>query len=175
MKALVQCCESAPTNAAIRVSDEPFSQMVVLDYYDGPASGFIQCKACGAEYHFYLVDWDQLHNVRIFALAPLPEGSFERLFGVLGAIPDRPVWIPPLLSRASEEQLDELYANGLQEIIDQAATATLVIAWSARTERTLAMRGVDSSIAPKFVPLFEYEALSDAFDWFHYVQLVRSE
>jgi hypothetical protein len=26
--------------------------MVVLDYYDGPASGFLTCKVCGAEHHF---------------------------------------------------------------------------------------------------------------------------
>lgn len=168
-----QCCRSASTTMPVAVSHDPFSQMVVLDYYDGPASGFLKCRVCGAEYHFYMLDWDQLHIVRVFALAAIPESSFERLFALLKATPDRGVWIPPVFSRASEEQLSALYESGVQDVIDRAATPTAVIAWSIRAEKTLAMRAIDSSVAAHLKPWFDRQSYSDLFDWFGYLRLVK--
>jgi hypothetical protein len=168
------CCRSASTAIPVAVADDPFSQMVVLDYYDGPASGFLKCKVCGAEYHFFMLDWDQAHVVRIFALAPIPESSFQRLFAIFKASPDRPVWIPPALSRASEEQLSALYDSGIQDVIDRAASPTLVIAWSIRAARTLAMRAIDSSAAPHMSPWFDRPPDTSSFDWFKYLRLVKA-
>jgi hypothetical protein len=37
------CCQ-APSALAGRLS--PFSQIVALEFYDGPTSGVLQCEAC---------------------------------------------------------------------------------------------------------------------------------
>lgn len=155
----------------VAVADRLFSQLVVLDYYDGPAGGFLRCDGCGDEYHFYMLDWDSSQNVRIFALAPLPPATLERLFDVLEARPDRRVWIPPIFSRASEEQLSELYAGGIQDAIERAGTPRLVIAWSIPDEKTLAVRGVDAASASHLSPWFDRQATDDSFDWFRYLGL----
>jgi hypothetical protein len=170
---LSPCCRPSSTTVPVAVTDDLFSQMVVLDYYDGPASGFLQCGICGSEYHFYMLDWDPAQIVRIFALAPVPPSSLERLFGLLKAIPDRRVWIPPVFSCATEEQLSELYDSGIQSIIDRAATPTVVIAWSVKTENTLAVRGVDTSAASHLISWFDRQPYADLFDWFGYLGLVE--
>lgn len=167
------CCKSASPTVPVVASDDPFSQMVVLDYYDGPAGGFLRCKVCGAEYHFYMLDWDDRHLVRIFALAPVPEQSLQRLFALFQASPDRRVWIPPVFSRASEERLSDLYDRGIQGVIDQAATPSAVIAWSISAEKTLAMRGVDPAAAPHLSAWFERQPQPVVFDWFDYLRIAK--
>lgn len=161
------------TDLPIPTSDDPFSPMVVLDYFDGPASGFLKCKGCGAEYHFYMLDWDDLHLVRILALARVPGTSFQRLAELFQATPDRPVWIPPVFSRASEETISDLYERGIQDVINQAATPTLVIAWSIRSEKSLAMRGVDATATPHLFPWFDRQPHPVGFDWFGYLRVTR--
>lgn len=147
--------------------------MVVLDFYDGPAGGLVKCKVCGTEHHFYMLDWDDAHVLRIFALAPVPDGSLQRLFELFQAKPDRHVWIPPVFSRASEETLSDLYERGIQDIIDQAATPTVVIAWSTRAEKTLAMRGLDAAALSHLSPWFDRQTLPVAFDWFGYLRVAK--
>ncbi len=172
MHASSQCCSSAPATNPVAILDEPFSQMVVLDYYDGPASGFVKCKACGAEYHFYMLDWDHLHVLRIFALGRVPNGSLQRLFELVQANPDRHVWIPPVFARASEETLSDLYFRGIQGIIDQAASPTAVVAWSTRAEKTLAMRAIDAAAGSQLFPWFD-RSLAVAFDWFGFLGVAK--
>lgn len=173
MQPTSQCCKSTSAAVPVAVTDDPFAQMVVLDYYDGPASGFLKCKVCGTEHHFYMLDWDEMHVVRIFALAPVPTSSFERLFALLEARPDRRVWIPPVFSRASEETLADLYDRGIQDVINRAAAPTVVIAWSIRAERTLAMRGVDSAAAPHLSSWFDRQPQPVVFDWFAYLRIAK--
>ena len=145
--------------------------MVVLDYYDGPTSGFLQCAECEVSYYFYMLDWDVSQMVRVFALSSMPHDSLERVYSLLGARPDRRVWIPPLLSRATEEQLSALYDGGLQETIDRAAAPEFVVAWSVDGEKILALRGIDASTASHLSPWFDRQRGSDAFDWFGYLGL----
>lgn len=173
MQPTLQCCKSASPAFPVAVADDPFSQLVVLDYYDGPASGLLKCKACGTEYHFFMLDWDDLHSVRIFALAPIPESSFQRLIALVKEGPDQRVWIPRVFSRASEEKLAELYDQGIQDIINQAATPSAVMAWSIRAEKTLAIRGIDSSAAQRLYPWFEHQPQPVEFDWFGYLCIAR--
>src|SRR5437764_3574502 len=102
-----------------------------------------------------MLDWDDRHVVRIFALAPVSGGSLQRLFELFQANPDRRVWIPPVLSRASEETISDLYEDGIEEVINQAATPVLVIAWSIGPEKALAMRGVDPAAVSHLSPWFD--------------------
>lgn len=144
--------------------------MIVLDYYDGPAGGLLKCRDCKAEYYFFLLDWDRTHTIRIFALAPMPPSSFEDIFRLFKATPDQDVWIPPW---PSEDHLLELFDRDIQGVTGRAGTPTVVIAWSVKDEKTLAMRGVDSAAAPHLFPWFELQPHPVAFDWFGYLRLVK--
>jgi hypothetical protein len=164
------CCNSASAAFPVVVSDDPFSEMIVLDYYDGPAGGLLKCRACSAGYYFYLLDWDEMHTVRIFALAPMPPSAFEEIFRLFKATPDQRVWIPPW---PSEEHLSELYDSHIQAVTDRAGTATVVIAWSIRAEKTLAMRGVDPAAVSHLSPWFDRQPYPVVFDWFGYLRLAK--
>jgi hypothetical protein len=164
------CCKSVSADFPLAVSDDPFSQMVVLDYYDGPAGGLLKCRGCGEAYYFYLLDWDEMHAIRIFALAPMPQSSFEEIFRLFKASPDERVWIPPW---PSEEHLSELYDSRIKCITDQAAAPTAVIAWSIRAEKTLAIRGVDSPAVLHLSPWFDRQPHPVVFDWFGYLRIAK--
>jgi hypothetical protein len=164
------CCKSVPTAFPLPISDDAFSQMIVLDYYDGPAGGLLKCGRCGGEYYFYLLDWDEMHAVRIFALAPMPQSPFEEIVRIFKAMPDQRVWIPPW---PSEEHLSELCDSQIQGVTDRAAAPTIVIAWSIRAEKTLAMRGVDSAAAPHLSAWFDRQPHPVVFDWFGYLRVAR--
>jgi hypothetical protein len=174
MQTTSPCCRSALTTVPVAVSDDPFSQMIVLDYYDGPASGFLKCRVCGTEYYFYMLDWDEMHVLRIFALAPIPDLSFQRIVALFKAKPDQRVWIPPVFSRASEETIAEFYEGGIQEVINRAANPTVVIAWSVRAEKALAIRAVNSSAVVHLSPWFDRQPDPVVFDWFGYLRLMKS-
>lgn len=168
---LSTCCKSAATTFPVAVSDDPFSQLIVLDYYDGPAGGLLKCRDCRAAYYFYLLEWDKMHSVRIFALAPMPASSFDEISRLFNATPDQHVWTPPW---PTEQELLESYDVQIQGITERAGTPTLVIAWSIEAEKTLAMRGVDSAAAPHLTPWFDRQPRPIVFDWFGYLRLVTS-
>ncbi|MBI1831833.1 MAG: hypothetical protein HYR84_10325 [Planctomycetes bacterium] len=165
-------CQSASTAFPVVLSDDPFSQMIVLDYYDGPAGGLLKCRDCSAEYYFYLLDCDSMNTLRIFALAPMRQSSFEELCRLFKATPDQHVWIPPW---PTDDDLAELYDKGIKNVTDRAGTPTLVIAWSVGAERTLAMRGVDFAAANHLSPWFERQPHPVVFDWFSYLRVVGSQ
>jgi len=119
------------------------------------------------------LDWDDAHTVRIFALAPVPDQSFKRLFQLFKDEPDRRVWIPPVLARASEETISDLYDQGIQNLIDHAATPTVAMAWSNLAEKTLALRALDSAASAHLSSWFERQPDPVVFDWFQYLHVVR--
>lgn len=167
------CCKSVSAAAPIAVVDDPFSPMIVLDYYDGPVGGFLKCRTCGAAYHFHMLDWDAARLTRIFALTPISEATYQRVLAVLGAHADRHVWIPPVLSRASEEAIEGLYQAGIQKVVDDAGKPSVAVAWSVRAEKTLTTRGIDPSAAEHLAAWFDRQPERVDFDWSHYLNVAR--
>ena len=49
----------------------PFERVIAIGYYDGPTEGFTACSQCGQGYSFYMMDWDDKQDVRVFGLSPL--------------------------------------------------------------------------------------------------------
>jgi hypothetical protein len=168
---ITPCCKSVTTAFPLVVSDDPFSQMIVLDYYDGPAGGLLKCQKCNVEYYFFLLDWDEMHTIRIFALAPMPPYSFEEIFRLFQATADQRVWIPPW---PTEEPHSDFFDSQVQGVTDRAATPMLVIAWSIRAEKTLAMRGVDPGAASYLFSWFDHQPHPVEFDWFGYLRVAKS-
>jgi hypothetical protein len=77
-----------------------------------------------------MVDWDDYQDVRIHAVAPLPNHSFERAVEVLSRYesPKWPMWFP-LCAYASEDariyvdsQINELLANSGVPVVLLAAS-----------------------------------------------------
>jgi hypothetical protein len=69
--------------------------------------------------------------------------------------------------------LSDLYERGIQDIIDRAGTPTVVIAWSIRAEKSLAMRGLDPAAVSHLSPWFDRQPLPVVFDWFGYLRLAK--
>lgn len=49
----------------------PFERKIATRYYDGAIEGFTECSECKQTYAFHMLDWDDAHDQRIIAYAPL--------------------------------------------------------------------------------------------------------
>ncbi len=169
------CCKEAVASHPAIPSKDLFSTMIVIDYYDGPIAGFLVCKLCQSHYYYYMLDWNADHSVRIFALAPVTATLFPKLYTLFQGHPTSLIWIPPVLAhRPSEEQIDELYASGLQEAIDSAGVVELVVGWSIVESKPISIRRVTTSLTQHLRSWFDLETLSDLFDWFSFLSIGKT-
>src|SRR5207253_7766486 len=74
-----------------QVVTSPFNRMIVFDYYDGPTGGLLLCDVCSTLFRFVMVDWNTSRDVRIFALARLPQSSLSKVLAFCGEAPQWPV------------------------------------------------------------------------------------
>jgi len=164
------CCE----NDNGRTDVESLFLTVVLNYYDGPTGGIMQCRSCSAVYKFVMVDWDEHQSVRIHALAPLPSKSFEQIVDLLSKYesPKWPMWFP-VLQDSSSEVLDSLERQ-LQKVLGLAEPATLVVGLSQWGDRILATRSLTASDLRNVQDWFSLEDPKSGRDWFSFLGLVRS-
>jgi hypothetical protein len=146
---------------------------VVLNYYDGPTGGIMQCRSCSAVYRFIMVDWDEQRSVRIHALAPLPSNSFAEVVDLLSKYepPKWPMW-SPVLQDLSGEIFDSLQSQ-LQKILQLAKPATLVMGLSQWGDRILATRRLTREESSSVQDWFSLGHPNADPDWFSFLALAR--
>lgn len=147
--------------------------MVALDFYDGPTSGVMQCQVCFAEYRFTMLDWDEHQSDRVFSLEPLPVQSFNQIVEVLFNYepPKLPLWFP--LRPYPSKQVHELVERQLAEVMNNAGSATAVIATSQWGEKILAAKALSSDDTEYVQSWFSLEEPKVSRDWFSFLGLVR--
>jgi hypothetical protein len=128
--------------------------MLVLDFYDGPTSGILECAGSGACYRFEMLDWDEEQRVRIFRLARLPAGALEECVTVFAPEkPSWPVWFPWARGEASD--MDRAKADRkVEEVLSRVEPPSLLVAWTGYGDYVLAARRLPPS------------AFADAPGWF---------
>jgi len=104
-------------------------QVIVMDWYDGPRSGFCRLKNPEIDIEFKLLDEratvEGLDD-RLFSLYIMPDGAFSTIFESLAFAgpPARPVWAP------SWQSVNQLTLNEAERAIERArqfATPTPII------------------------------------------------
>jgi hypothetical protein len=162
-------CKNLQSDTAV----ESMFLVIVLDFYDGPTSGVMQCKTCANVYRFMMVDWDDDHNVRIHALAPLPPGSFQQVVDLLSQYesPRWPRWTA-VLRNLSEEILAAIYEQ-LNKLVGSAGPATLLVALSRGGEQVLAVRALAASDPNDVQDWFSLAEAEPARDWFSFMGLIK--
>lgn len=129
------CC------GATMVSGAPvFGRVLVLDWEDGPVSGFIECGNCKNTYEFRTVAHDDAYDRRVMALSPVPNSGLNKLIDVLARYlePRWPTWVP-IWAFPSAEAHDEVEAE-LSRFVKQVRP----IAWIVITKTLSA--GVDGAL-----------------------------
>jgi hypothetical protein len=146
---------------------------VVLNFYDGPTSGVMRCRSCSAAYRFTMIDWDDNQDVRIHAFAPLPSNSFQQVVDLLSKYeaPKWPMWFT--LRQYTSNRLYDLVEKQLDEILETAGAATMVLALSQWGERILAARRLAESDLKNIQDLSSLEDPKAAYDWFSFIGMVR--
>jgi hypothetical protein len=168
----VPCCRRPATLTNAR---SPFSKVLALGFYDGPTSGLLQCETCSAVYYFDMLDWDDDHEVRVFRLAPLPPNSLEECAAAFARTeaPQWPVWV--LWVRTSPPaEVREAVDTEVQQILQEAGPAELLIAWTGYGERILAATKVPAEELQGVPDWFSLENSAQARDWFSVLGLVRN-
>ena len=67
------CCQRLQPGAR-----SPF-ELSVTGYHDGPLTGWARCRACGRTYHFEMVTWDDMQEVRVYAFARVTEEAYQKV------------------------------------------------------------------------------------------------
>lgn len=128
------------------LEDLPFAKVVALDFADVLTAGVVRCASCPIAYRFETlaidVDgaidraaWDRGEELRVFGLAQLPAGTFERIVDLLSPLgkPTWPIWAPgtgghsPSIPAAIDRELTLL--------LNVAGPPTLVVAASGLLAR----------------------------------------
>jgi len=163
----IQCCRLIPDAPSGCGADQFLNHMLVTEYYDGPISGFLRCETCSSVYFFTTVAWSRSSFVRVIALASVPEDSWPRLISFFGQTPSGRHWIPTMLSRPSEEELDQIEAF-LGSITSEAGATTLLLAWDITLSSVLAVRRVNGLPTPSDLNLLapRWSGAKSAADWF---------
>jgi hypothetical protein len=110
-----------------------YSNMEVLEYYDGPVEGVVHCGMCGTAYRFNMLDWDGEHEIRVFSLAPLPTELFLQFKEIISK---QPKGIVP------EGYDREAPYERSRQLLDQSGPVQFVVAWRRSDARVLAIRTV---------------------------------
>lgn len=88
---------------------------IVVDWYDGPTSGFFQKVEPVEDWAFRLISWSKSRRLRLFALARLPVGSFAKAVNALErcSIPKWPFWVVSSnVDSLSNATIDQLILSG---------------------------------------------------------------
>lgn len=143
----------------------PFSKIIALGFYDGPEAGVLQCSECLTEYRFEMLDTDfnpEDLDTRIFSLAQLPSGSFDQIVEVCPKVnpPHWPVWMP--LWQFPSDDARQTADHRIQEVLDRAVPAELIVAWVGYGDMILAAKRL------------RLGTQHDIYDWFSFLGLVKS-
>lgn len=148
----------------------PFSRMIILDYYDGPMSGAAQCPS-GLAFRFEMLAWDDRQDTRVFSLTPLPPGRFAALTVTLSRLgePRWPVWAP---NWDGVSQDGEPLEREVERALDGTQAPEWVVAWhDLERDGLLAARRVGSEDRNgAFVQLSDQQADRD---WFTVLGLAK--
>jgi hypothetical protein len=170
----ITCCKAIPGAASQDVAGSMIEQALITEYYDGAISGFIQCSSYSSLFSFVTLDWSQSHWVRVIALSRLPPDSLTRLLSFFAEVPASAQWIPKVLQRPSDQELDRIEAF-VTEITASAEPPSIVMAWNVRTNEILSARNVGPMSPDHFVSLFAFDAPAPPkqYDWFADLAVAR--
>jgi hypothetical protein len=171
------CCRQLPLSKDIGT---PFHRIIGFGLYDGLTAGVAECQTCRSVYRFDMMDMvadrDASWDIRVFALAPLPSGSFDLL---VAACPQPPgpdwsrnnVWVPKWTF--SSKNLETAAKAQIDEILNWAQPAELVVASTPWGEKILAARKLTAEDLP-YIQVVEWaDDPRRRRDWVSFLGLVQ--
>jgi hypothetical protein len=170
-------CNAVPQGAWNNVAGTTIEHMLVTGYYDGATGGFVQCSAISPIYHFVTLYWSQSHTIRVIALSLVPADSWAKLTSFFSEKPQGGQWIPKILQRPSDEDLDRI-ERFLSEIVARAEPPSVVLAWNISTNEILAARQVGPISPDHLVNMFDLDDVRtarDTYDWFADLGVARDK
>lgn len=133
------CCLDLEKQFDIPISS-PFSQMIVLGWFDGPTDGLVICGSCGRSYKFAVLAsdggsydfsaWDEGHELTIFGLSEFTKEQFDIVFSALadGRTPTWPIWFIGSHNDPENFEMQSLSDNKALETFWQIGDPSLALA-----------------------------------------------
>lgn len=121
-------CWKGPTSAV-------FSDLVTLDYYDGPTTAVSKCAACGSPRLLSVIAWKPgLSPVRVFGVAEITSEQFSRIKNKLVA--------RERLVAAGQSDLGNDYEESLSGLLRESPSPQAVLASADLKKEIIAARTV---------------------------------
>jgi hypothetical protein len=120
----------------------PLARVIAIDLYDGPTAGIAECAGCQKPYSFRMEAWDDHRVLRVFTLAPLPDGSFGNALAVFSGA-GQPVWPEWWPSEFASDEAREAAWRRANEILASAEAPEYVILTKDLSEIPAAVLQID--------------------------------
>ena len=126
-----------------------------------------RCEACCSIYFFTTVAWSRQHAIRIIALAPVSKDSWPRLITFFEEEPSGQQWIPTMLKRPTDQELDRI-EGFLKSVTSEAGATIFLLAWDIKAHKALGARKVNGLPTPSALNMFDpsWIGTKSAADWF---------
>jgi hypothetical protein len=163
LKMLLCCQEFTDPHGSLK----PSAKVLAFEYYDGPTSGVLRCEVCSSVWRFEMIDSDDAIKQRVFALAPMPETSFDELVQVnlrFGE-PRWPIWAPTW--RFENEEQGREVESLVDRVLSTAHLVQSVIVSAGILQPIKAARQLSPS------EMFEIGSPQAERDWFAFLSVDR--
>lgn len=150
--------------AASALSDPELRKMVIWDWYDGPETGLLICDTCQAQFFFYMVDWSDDRNVRVFALQQTKASAVDSLVNLVQEQPQWPIWMPRRLKFPTES--DRHWIDRLDSLVlGELDAPSHILAWSNVTHLPLRIAEIPRANSQYTRRLLESESVLSPHNW----------
>jgi len=166
-----------PTDFDKEATSKVFSKsrrMIAFHFYDGPVSGVMHDFGTNRAWRFTMIDWDDSQEVRVFAMAPLPEDAFNKIVDVLSQYepPKSPFWLP--LFNYSDNEIKHVVERKTDEAIATAAEVSHIIVTSRWGDTILAERSVEKDDLPSIQACDSTTGFDSTGGWLELFRFERS-
>jgi hypothetical protein len=144
-----------------------FSDLVTLDYYDGPTTAVSKCTACGSPRLLSVISWKPgLSPIRVFAVAEITSQQFSRIKDKLVA--------RERLVAAGQSDLGSDYEESLSGLLRESPSPQAVLASTDLKKEIIAARKI-SEEGLVFENSVERVSGDDFSKWLSYLGIAEVE
>jgi len=142
-----------------------FSDLVTLDYYDGPTTVVSKCTACGTPRLLSVISWQPgLSPVRVFGVAEITSEQFSKIKEKLAA--------RERLVAAGQSDLGDDYEESLSGLLRESPSPHAVLASANLKKEIIAARQI-SEEGLAFENLVERVSGDDFSKWLSYLGIAE--
>ncbi|HSA02967.1 MAG TPA: hypothetical protein P5055_19725 [Candidatus Paceibacterota bacterium] len=144
-----------------------FSDLLTLDYYDGPTTALCKCVVCGSAKLLSIISWEpSISPIRVFGVAGITSQQFDRIRDQLK--------VQEHMVAAGRSDHDSDYVNALSGLLREAPSPQVALASDSLAQKIIAARQITEE-GVTFEDPVERVSGDDLSKWLSYLGIAEVE